>query len=130
MDEHDIGLAIVAEPYRILEGNPNWFGVPGGSVTVIARKTKSPLPCTLLAEEEDFVSVKWGDTVFVGVYLSPRLRISEVEDRQAHKINRLIFLHYRRGLQCPCERMGLPKDRPSWEAHAGLGNFTGTSLSQ
>lgn len=81
MDERDTSLAIVAEPYRVPVGNPNWIGSSDGSVAVVLRRTKYPIPCLTVKRGEGFVIAKWGKTIIVGVYFSPRLSVAEVEDR-------------------------------------------------
>lgn len=84
MDERDAALAVIAEPYRAPTGDPTWAGAPDGSVAVTWRKTNNPLPCSVAERERNFVTVHWGDLWVVGVYLPPRLRITEVEDRLDH----------------------------------------------
>lgn len=81
MDERDMSLAIVAEPYRVPEGNPNWMGSSDGSVAIVTRRTASPIPCLAAKRGEGYVIARWGKVTVVGVYLSPRLAIAEVEER-------------------------------------------------
>lgn len=80
MDERDTDIAIIAEPYRVPTGNPLWVGAPDGSVAAVWRRSKNPFPCSLEDRGNNFVLVKWGEIWIMGVYLPPRLRISEVEE--------------------------------------------------
>lgn len=89
MNERDSSIAIVAEPYRIPEGNPNWSGSSDGLVAIVTRRTKAPIPCQVVKQGQGFVTVKWKKTLIVGIYLSPKLTIREVEER-FDKINRNI----------------------------------------
>lgn len=81
MDEMDMSLAIVAEPYRVPPGSPNWIGSSDGSVAIVTRRTKAPIPCTRVGEGAGYVIVRWGEVHIIGVYISPNIRISAVEDK-------------------------------------------------
>lgn len=81
MDEMDTGLAIVAKPYRIPPGNLNWIGSLDGSVAVVTRRTKTPIPCTKIEEGAGFVMVRWEGILIVRIYLSPKIRLADVKDR-------------------------------------------------
>lgn len=80
MDEHDISLAVIAEPYRVPPRNPQWAESTDGRMAVTWRRTRTPLPCTRVAAGDGFVMVRWGKMLVMGVYLSPRLRLLEVEE--------------------------------------------------
>lgn len=79
--ERDVSLAIMAEPYRIPPGNLQWAGASDGSIAVTWRRTRDPLPCTKVETGDGYVLVRWGEMLVMGVYLSPRQRITEVEER-------------------------------------------------
>lgn len=81
MDERDIGLAVIAEPYRIPEDNPLWAKATDGSVAATWRRTENSVPCNKEEAGDGFIAVRWGGILVVGVYLSPRLRVIEVEAR-------------------------------------------------
>lgn len=81
MHERDVGLAIVSEPYRIPTGDPQWVGAPDGSVAMVWRRTKHPLPYTAVDSGDGFVLARWGGILLVGVYFSPRFSTADLEDR-------------------------------------------------
>lgn len=68
LDERDIGLAFVAEPYRIPENNPNWVGDECGSAAIVKNVTFKSLPLQIIGKGRGFVAVRWGSTVCVACY--------------------------------------------------------------
>lgn len=91
MDERDVGLAVIAEPYTVPKGNPLWAGAVDGSVAITWRRTEYPVPCAPLEAGDGLVMVHWGGVLVVGIYLSPRLRVADVEER-LEKVARSIRL--------------------------------------
>lgn len=81
MGERGTSLAIISEPYRIPAGNPQWVASADGSAAVMWRRTRLPLPFTEVEVGQGYAAVRWGEMMVVSVYLSPRLRIAEVEQR-------------------------------------------------
>ncbi|GAB1859764.1 hypothetical protein CAJAP_00843 [Camponotus japonicus] len=65
LDERDIGLAFVAEPYRIPENNPNWVGDECGSAAIVKNATFKFPPLQIIGKGRGFVAVRWGSTVCV-----------------------------------------------------------------
>lgn len=49
-------------------------------MALVWRKTRKQLPYALVDSGDSFVLARWGGTLFMGVYLSPRLRVAEVEE--------------------------------------------------
>lgn len=80
MDERDVDVAVIAEPYRIPTGNPLWAGTPGGSVAITWRRSSDPIPCSQEDIGNNFVLVRWGEIRVMGVYLPPSLRVADVEE--------------------------------------------------
>lgn len=81
LDERDLGLAIISEPYRIPAGNPHWVGSPDGSAAIVWRRSNASRPLNRVGGGDGFVMARWGEVFIVSVYLSPRLTIREVEDK-------------------------------------------------
>ncbi|XP_018363203.1 PREDICTED: uncharacterized protein LOC108761273 [Trachymyrmex cornetzi] len=74
MMENDVGLAVIAEPYRI-PVHPHWAGERGCG-HLLASDT---LPLTRVYAGRGFVTIKWGDMFVTGVYISPSLARPEFE---------------------------------------------------
>lgn len=83
MDERDSGMAVIAEPYRVHTEHPAWAGAPDGSVAITWRRTTNPVLCNREEAGDGYVLVRWGGVLIMGVFLSPRLRLAEVEERLA-----------------------------------------------
>lgn len=81
LDERDVSVALITEPYRVPTGDPQWAGSPDGTAAITWRRTNSPLPYSRVKEGEGYVLARWGETYLVSVYLSPRLSLVETEDR-------------------------------------------------
>ncbi|XP_029155163.1 uncharacterized protein LOC114937420 [Nylanderia fulva] len=88
--EWNIDLAVVAEPYRVLQKD-NWMGDKVGLVTIIGKAERGALPLSLMGKGEGFVLVKWGEAIVVGVYFSPNRDLAQFEEylgRLADEIDR------------------------------------------
>ncbi|XP_018362911.1 PREDICTED: uncharacterized protein LOC108761074 [Trachymyrmex cornetzi] len=70
MAERDMGIAVVAEPYRIPNGHPHWAGSRNGTVAITWRQTTTPLACTPMED---------GETILIGVYLSPNIDLAQFD---------------------------------------------------
>jgi len=82
MAERGVDIAVIAEPYRVPPGNARWASDPTGKEAAITwRHTDTSLPCTFVEAGSGYVAVRWGKLLVVGVYLPPRLTVSEVEGR-------------------------------------------------
>jgi len=68
MAERGVDIAVMAEPYRVPPNNGRWA-------------SETSLPCTFLEAGEGYATVRWGRWMVVGVYLPPRLNITEYEGR-------------------------------------------------
>ncbi|XP_017761999.1 PREDICTED: uncharacterized protein LOC108552105, partial [Eufriesea mexicana] len=76
--ELGVGLAVTADPYRILDQD-GWFGVRDGSIVIIAMGPLwTPAP-TLLHSGEGYVAVSRNDVAVVGCYVSPYRGLSSCE---------------------------------------------------
>ncbi|XP_011136615.2 uncharacterized protein LOC105181503 [Harpegnathos saltator] len=71
MAERGAGLGVAAEPYKIPNNHPRWFGDQLGSVAIVWRANESSPPAVLLESGRHFVVVRWGVLIVVGVYLPP-----------------------------------------------------------
>lgn len=81
MDERDLGMAVIAEPYRVPTEHPAWAGAPDGSVAITWRRTRNLVPCNREEAVDSYVLVRWGSVLIMGVYLPPRLCLAEYEER-------------------------------------------------
>lgn len=81
MDERDLGMAVIAESYRVPTEHPAWAGAPDGSVAITWRRTRNPVPCNREEAGDSYVLVRWGSVLIMGVYLPPRLCLVEYEER-------------------------------------------------
>ncbi|XP_071571319.1 uncharacterized protein [Temnothorax nylanderi] len=79
MAERGSGLGIISEPYSVPSSHPCWAAGRCGSVAITWRQTANPIACTRVEAGDGFVAVRWGQTLIVGVYLSPRLGLTEFE---------------------------------------------------
>jgi len=59
--ERGVGLAIVAEPYRVSEDNPNWVGDNGGSAAIV-RVAADLSPLQSIRSGEGFIAAEGGPT--------------------------------------------------------------------
>ncbi|KAG5323080.1 PO11 protein, partial [Pseudoatta argentina] len=73
------GLAIVADPYRILESHPNWARDSLGRVAVVSRHARDNPPMIPISAGEGF-TLKWGLIDVAGCYFPPCLGRREYED--------------------------------------------------
>ncbi|XP_018376742.1 PREDICTED: uncharacterized protein LOC108769974 [Trachymyrmex cornetzi] len=80
MAEGDFALALVAEPYTIPEDHPHWFSNRRETVAITWRMANEAMPCTPYSRGEHYVSVRWGDMLVAGTYLSPSMNATQFED--------------------------------------------------
>lgn len=93
MAEGDFALAVVSEPYMIPQNNPMWYTNENKTVAITWRKTRHPLVCVPIGRGKHHVTVKWGDTMVIGTYLSPNISFSEVE-RATEEMERSVWCHH------------------------------------
>jgi hypothetical protein len=68
--ESEVTLAVVSEPYRILDAS-NWIGDLDGSTATTWTPALSG-PSALLDRGSGYVAVEWAGIAVVGVYVSPK----------------------------------------------------------
>ncbi|XP_064072394.1 uncharacterized protein LOC135193520 [Vanessa tameamea] len=73
-----IGLAVVAEPYRVPD-HPRWFGDATGTVAAHWAGGEGVPTCSLLEAGQGFVAVRWGPLAIVGCYVSPNRSLADYE---------------------------------------------------
>ena len=78
MAELDIGLAVVAEPYRVPANN----AVGDATSTVMVLRAGSPSSPDIYEIERGngFAAVTWGDLAVVGVYASPNAPVTALQE--------------------------------------------------
>lgn len=71
LTERDVGLAIVAESYRIPDENPNWVGDNSGSAAIVRAAVDLSPPLRIIERGEGYVTAKWRPyhVVFCYAYL-------------------------------------------------------------
>jgi len=69
--ERDADLVVIAEPYRVPPRHSHWAVDSSGTSAITWRQTADSLPCTPLRAGTEFVVVRWGDIIVVGVYIPP-----------------------------------------------------------
>lgn len=81
--ELEVGLAIVAEPYQVPQGDRHWLAATDDSVACHWRYAGGDVsaPFSLAEAGVGYVAVKWDDCLVVGAYLPPRLNVREFEER-------------------------------------------------
>ncbi|XP_018368223.1 PREDICTED: uncharacterized protein LOC108764459 [Trachymyrmex cornetzi] len=77
MAENDYTMAIVSKPYWVPDNNTNWTANDRRTVAITWRRVENPLPSMPLEKGDNFVAVRWGDMVLIGVYLSPSLDVAQ-----------------------------------------------------
>lgn len=70
MLERGFKLAIVAEPYYVLERD-NWKGDENGLVAIIGEDGKEAIPLNQVGKGRGYTIVRWGVITIVGVYFLP-----------------------------------------------------------
>lgn len=78
MAENNIGVAIVAEPYRIPDAT-NWLADAEGHAAIIWNPSAISTPCILVNRGEGFVVAKVGNLTIVSCYVSPNIGLPEFE---------------------------------------------------
>lgn len=76
MAEQNIELAIVAEPYRVLN-HPNWIGDTQGMAAIIWRGTSGSFK--KLESGRGFAAARWGDATIILCYFSPNKSMASFE---------------------------------------------------
>nr|XP_012146537.1 PREDICTED: RNA-directed DNA polymerase from mobile element jockey-like [Megachile rotundata] len=76
--EREVGLGVVAEPYRV-PVHPSWIGDSLGSVAIVWTGRPASPPCSLIESGRGFVAADWGGTVVVGVYAPPSWPLASFE---------------------------------------------------
>lgn len=76
--EHAIAIAIIAEPYNILQ-HPCWLGDTAHTVAIIWQPDVCSGMCTLLHSGPGYVIVDYDDMIIVGCYASPNRPIVDLE---------------------------------------------------
>ena len=79
MAECDIGLAAVAEPYRIPHNNGT--GDLTGRVALIRRGTAGSPIINVIYKGQGFVVASWGGVVVVAVYISPNITMALYQEQ-------------------------------------------------
>ncbi|XP_039312992.1 histone-lysine N-methyltransferase SETMAR-like [Solenopsis invicta] len=73
------GLAIVADPYRIPEDNPNWVGDSSGKVAMVSQHVDGAPPMLPVSAGEGFVMVEYGPIDVLGCYFPTSMSRGEFE---------------------------------------------------
>jgi len=82
MAEWGVDIAVVAEPYRVPPNHPRWAAdTTREAVAITWRQSDTSLPCQVIEAGRDFVAVRWGSWLLVGVYFTPRLNAGQLERR-------------------------------------------------
>lgn len=82
--EWDANLAIIAEPYRVLE-SPDWVSDIDNSVAILRGREYSSALCTIL-RGRGFIIAKWGRFCVVEIYAPPSWPL-EIFERTLDQIN-------------------------------------------
>lgn len=80
MAERGCAIGIIAEPYRIPEGNSFWASDDNKTVAITWRTTQDLPPCNKIESRKGILVVDWGKYTIIGVYISPNTRLHEFED--------------------------------------------------
>ena len=79
MAQWDVGVAVVAEPYRIPLSSSNWAGDSEGLVAIVTRPSAGIAPLQGIGRGRGCVAVSVGPWAVVGAYCSPNRSLSEFE---------------------------------------------------
>ena len=77
MAELGLGLAVVAEPYRILQNN--CVGDETGTVMLLRAGTAASPAINIIESGQGYVAAAWGKMTVVGLYASPNAPISSLQ---------------------------------------------------
>ena len=77
MAELGLGLAVVAEPYRILHNN--CVGDETGTVMLLRAGTAASPAINIIESGQGYVAAAWGKMTIVGLYASPNAPISSLQ---------------------------------------------------
>lgn len=69
--ERGVGLALVAEPYRVPEDNPTWIGDNGGSAAIVRVAAASSPPLRVIERGVGYAAGSWGSFSIIACYAPP-----------------------------------------------------------
>ncbi|XP_076302389.1 uncharacterized protein LOC143220661 [Lasioglossum baleicum] len=112
--ERDVALAVVAEPYRVLD-SPNWYGDLRGLVPVVWMGSSRNPSAELLHRGNGHVGIRWGDRCGGGMLRLAQLHTRAIRGLPGRGEKRggpsLVRVSDRpRRLQRPRGSVGMPED--------------------